>query len=160
MQLGVNKMVGATLGWLFVLYLLYPMPAQAAVSIKESRIFSNGPYAFKMEIQLNGNGHFKKPPVAMTSVKIKIKNDRASSEVLKLRAVRAYIDPTVFQDIETGGYSINPGQWVTKFYRLPKGKRPLLTERSYLDISFEGFSIRFYPRDRKFRMPEKTPPSE
>ncbi len=156
----VTKMVGAILAWLFVFYLLPPTPAQATVSIKEARIFSNGSYAFKMEIHLNGNGHFKKPPVAMTSVKIKIKNDRASSEVLKVRAVRAYIAPNVFQDIETGGYSIKPGQWVTKFYRFPKGKRPLLTERSHLEISFEGFSIRFYPRDRKFRTPEKTPPPE
>jgi len=96
----------------------------------------------------------------MTSVKIKIKNDRASSQVLKVKAIRAYLASNVFQDIETAGYPVTPGQWVTKFYRFSKGKRPLLSERSYILVTFEGFSIRFYPRERKFRAPEKMPPPE
>jgi hypothetical protein len=138
----------------FVFFL--PSPAKALFTITETQIFSTGPYAFKLQIQVNGHGNFKKPPVTLTSVKVKIKNDRASSDILKVKAIRAYLASNVFQDIETAAYPISPGQWVTKFYRIPKGKRPLLSEKSYVEITFEGFAIQFYPKERKFQGPAQT----
>lgn len=149
--------VGCILGGcLLVLQLFFPGSAQALFTINETKIFSSGPYAFKVEIQVNGNGNFKKPPVSLTSIKIKIKNDRASSDVLKVKAIRAYLSPDIFQDIETAGFPVTPGQWVTKFYRLSKGKRPLLTDKSHIQISFDGFSVQFFLRERRFQGPAKT----
>lgn len=133
--------------------LFFPSPAKALFTITETQIFATGPYAFKLQIQVNGHGNFKKPPVTLTSVKVKIKNDRASSDVLRVKTIRAYLATNVFQDIETAGYPISAGQWVTKFYRIPKGKRPLLSDKSYIEVTFEGFAIQFYPKDRKFHGP-------
>jgi hypothetical protein len=138
----------------FLGYIFLPGNLAAFYSISETRIFSDGPYAFKMEIQFNGTGTSKKP-LQMSSLKVKIKNDRASSEVLKVKTIRAYPETNVFQDIETLGYPISPGQWVTKFYRLSKGKRPVLSDRGFIEIAFENFTIQFYPRERRFSGPTR-----
>jgi hypothetical protein len=53
------------------------------------------------------------------------------------------------------GYSIPPGNWGTKYYRLPKAKQPILSTDGYIQISFENFSIQFNPRARKFEGPLK-----
>lgn len=125
----------------------------SAFTIIEKKIFAEGPFLFKVEIQVYGGGPSKKPPLRVSSVKVKIKNERASSKTLEVKAVRAYLDPQVYQDIETKGYRVTPGQWVTKYYRLPKEKRPLLAEQGFIQIAFDGFTITFNPRERKFQGP-------
>jgi len=129
------------------------IPDLRAFSVTGNQMFSEGPYLFKMEVQVSGRGSPKKNPLQMTSVKVKIKNDRASSKPLTVKTIRAYIDPQVYQDIETKGYPITPAQWVTKYYRLQKGKQPLLGEQASIEIAFETFTIRFNPRERKFQGP-------
>ena len=125
-----------------------------AFSASESKIFHQGPFAFKLEISLTGNGSLKKSnPIPITSLKLKMKNEKASSEVLKIKAIRIYIAPTVFRDIETRAFSVAPGQWVTKYFRLRKEVQPLLGEKGYVEIAFETFSIQFHPRERKFHGP-------
>ncbi len=126
-----------------------------AFSINETRIFSTGPYAFKMEISINGTGSLKKRPLKMTSLKVKMKNDRASSEILRVKTIRAFTVEKVYQDIETQGFTISPAQWVTKYYRLRKEKQPTFSERGYIEIAFENFTIQFNPRERKFQGPIK-----
>lgn len=126
-----------------------------AISVSESRIFAEGSYLFKVEVQVNVRGRVKRNPFQMTSLKLKIKNDRASSKTLVVKTIRAYLQPQIYQDIETGGFSVTPAQWVTKFYRLPKAKQPLLREDSHIEIVFEDFAIRFNPKDRKFQGPIK-----
>ncbi len=121
-----------------------------AFYISETQQFQQGPYAFKMEIQVYGRGNSKKNPMRITSVKVKIKNEKASSEILKVRAIRAYTAAETHSDIETFGYTISPAQWVTKFYRLPKKRQPLLPRDGFFEIDFEKFVVRFSPRDRQF----------
>ncbi len=118
-------------------------------------MFSEGPYLFKMEVQVYGSGSPKKNPMPMTSLKVKIKNDRASSKPLVVKSIRAYLDPQIYQDIETKGYPISPAQWVTKYYRLPKRNQPLMGEQASIEIAFDTFTIRFKPRERKFQGPIK-----
>jgi len=136
---------------LFLLLLL--IPDLWAFSVTENKMFSEGPYLFKMEVEVNGRGNPKKNPIRMTALKVKIKNDRASSKPLTVKSIRAYLDSQSYQDIETKGYLIIPAQWVTKYYRLPKGKQPLLGEQPSIEIAFDTFTIRFNPRDRKFQGP-------
>jgi hypothetical protein len=131
------------------------IPHLWAFSVTEDRMFSEGPYLFKMEIQVSGRGSLKKIPMQMTSLKVKIKNDRASSNTLTVKSIRAYLDPQIYQDIETKGYPIAPAQWVTKYYRLPRAKQPLLGEQASIEIAFDTFTIRFSPRNRKFQGPIK-----
>jgi len=126
-----------------------------AFSINETRIFSSGPYVFKMEIYFNGTGSSKKSPLKMTSLKVKMKNDRASSDILRVKTIRAYINEKVYQDIETQGFTVSPGQWVTKYYRLRKEKQPTFNERGYIEIAFDNFTVQFHPRERKFQGPLK-----
>jgi len=130
-------------------------PDLSAFTIIETKIFSEGPFLFKLEVQVYGGGSSKKPPLRVNSVKIKIKNERASSKTLEVNAVRAYLNPQAYQDIETRGYPITPGRWVTKYYRLPKETRPLLTEQGFIQIAFDGFTITFNPRERRFQGPMK-----
>jgi hypothetical protein len=125
-----------------------------AFSASESKIFHQGPFAFKLEISLTGDGSLKKTaPIPITSLKLKMKNEKASSEALKVKTIRVYIAPTVFRDIETREFSVAPGQWVTKYFRLRKEVQPLLGEKGYVEIAFETFSIQFHPRERKFHGP-------
>ena len=125
-----------------------------AFSASGSKIFHQGPFAFTLEISLTGNGSLKKSnPIPITSLKLKIKNEKASSEALKVKTIRVYIAPTVFRDIETREFSVAPGQWVTKYFRLRKEVQPLLGEKGYVEIAFETFSIQFHPRERKFHGP-------
>jgi len=125
-----------------------------AFSASESKIFHQGPFAFKLEISLSGTGSLKKSnPLPVTSLKLKMKNEKASSEVLKIKAIRVYVAPAVFRDIETREFSVVPGQWVTKYFRLRKEVQPLLGEKGYVEIAFETFSIQFHPRERKFYGP-------
>ncbi len=145
----------AFLAFAFMGQFLLPPDLAAFYSISETQVFSSGPYAFKMEIQFNGTGSLKKKPIQMSSLKVKIKNDRASSEVLKVKTIRAYPEAKIYQDIDTLGYPISPGQWVTKYYRLSKGKRPFLRDGGFIEIAFENFTIHFYPRERKFSGPVK-----
>ena len=149
------KMILPLLGFTFFGQMLFPVNLEASFSISETQVFSSGPYALKVEIQFNGTGRSKKKPMQMSSLKVKIKNDRASSEVLKVKTIRTYMEPNIYQDIETLGYPISPGQWVTKFYRLPKGKRPILTEKGFVEITFENFAIQFFPREHRFSGPKK-----
>jgi len=130
-------------------------PDLSAFTIIENKIFAEGPFLFKLEVQVFGGGPTRKPPLHVSSVKVKIKNERASSRTLEVKAVRAYLDPQVYQDIETRGYRVTPGQWVTKYYRLSKEKRPLLGEQGFIQIVFDGFMITFNPRERKFQGPMK-----
>ncbi len=146
------KTLYPALGAVLFSYLLL-VPDLWAFSISENQMFSEGPYLFKMEVEVNGHGSPKKNPLRMTSLKVKIKNDRASSQPLKVKSIRAYLDPQIYQDIETKGFPIIPAQWVTKYYRLPKGKQPLLGEQASIEIAFETFTIRFNPRERKFQGP-------
>jgi len=142
--------LGLTLFWPVVL------PTNLwAFSISETKTFAEKPYAFKLEVQVYGKGSSKKGGFRMSSLKVKIKNEKASSGVLKVHAIRAYLEPKVYRDLETLGYSISPGQWVTKFYRLRKEKQPLLGEEGHIEIAFENFTIRFNPRERKFHGPLK-----
>jgi hypothetical protein len=124
-----------------------------AFSINETKIVKESPYAFKMEVQVYGRGNLKKGPVRMTSLKVKIKNEQASPEILKVKTIRIYPEPKIYTDIETLGYSISHGKWVTKFYRLPKQKQPILSTNGYVEIGFENFAIQFNPRERKFEGP-------
>lgn len=125
-----------------------------AFSASASQLFHQGPFAFKMEISLTGNGSLKKMnSLPITSLKIKMKNEKASSGVLKVKAIRVYTDPSVFRDIETREFSVSPGQWVTKYFRLRKEVQPLLGEKGYVEVAFENFSIQFHPRERKFHGP-------
>jgi hypothetical protein len=130
-------------------------PDLSAFTIIENKIFAEGPFLFKLEVQVYGGGSSKKPPLRVNSVKIKIKNERASSKTLEVKAVRAYLNPQAYQDIETRGYPITPGQWVTKYYRFPKEKRPLLEEQGFIQIAFDGFTIAFNPREHRFQGPMK-----
>jgi hypothetical protein len=126
-----------------------------AFSITEKKMFTQGPYLFQLEVQVSGRGRSKKNPMKMTALKVKIKNDRASSQTLMVKSIRAYLDPRIYQDIETAGYPITPGQWVTKYYRLPKEKQPLLGNEGLIEIVFDAFTIRFKTRERKFQGPAK-----
>jgi len=125
-----------------------------AFSASASQLFHQGPFAFKVEISLSGNGSLKRTnPLPITSLKIRMKNEKASSEVLKVKAIRLYTTPSVFRDIETREFSVSPGQWVTKYFRLRKEVRPILGEKGYIEVTFENFSIQFDPRERKFQGP-------
>ncbi|MBM4332896.1 MAG: hypothetical protein FJ117_17065 [Deltaproteobacteria bacterium] len=126
-----------------------------AYSVVEAKIFREGPYAIKLELQVSGPGSLQKEQIQISSLKVKIRNEKASSEVLKIKNIRAFQEPQVYKDIETKGYSVSPGQWVTKFYRLPKGKRPLLSDRGFIEIAFDNFTVQFNPRERKFKGPFK-----
>jgi hypothetical protein len=140
----------------FSLQMVLPANLQA-FSIAKSKIFIAGEYTLQMEIRISGRNVGKKRiPFKMSSLKVKIKNKRASSNILKVRAIRAYLSPNVHQDIETKGYPISPGQWVTKYYRLPDEKRPIIGEQGYIEINFEHFTIRFNPRNRTFQGPAKN----
>ncbi len=149
-RLGRARWLALAISLLLPIFLI---PDLWAFSLTENKMFSEGPYLFKMEVEVNGRGSPKKKPMRMTSLKVKIKNDRASSKPLTVKSIRAYLDPQIYQDIETKGYPITPAQWVTKFYRLPKGKQPLLGEQASIEIAFDTFIIRFNPRERKFQGP-------
>ena len=124
-----------------------------AFSINETKVVKESPYSFKMEVQVYGRGNLKKGPVRVTSLKVKIKNEKAGSEILKVKTIRVYPEPKIYTDVETVGYSIPPGNWGTKYYRLPKAKQPILTDQGYIEIGFENFAIQFNPRERKFEGP-------
>ncbi len=126
-----------------------------AFSITENKMFSEGPFLFKIEVQLSGSGSAKKNPMRMTSLKVKIKNDRASSQTLTVKTIRAFLEPQVYQDIETKGYPIAPSQWVTKYYRLSKEKQPILGENASIEVTFDSFKVKFHPREKKFQGPIK-----
>jgi hypothetical protein len=128
-------------------------PDLPAFTIIENKVFTEGPFQFKLEVQVYGGGSAKKFPMTVNSLKVKIKNEKRSTKPLEVKAVRAYLTPQVFQDIETKGYPIAPGQWVTKYYRLPKEKRPLLGEQGFVQVVFDGFAITFSPRERLFLGP-------
>jgi len=130
-------------------------PDLPAFTIIENKVFTEGPFQFRLEVQVYGRGSSKKLPMTVSSVKVKIKNEKRSSKTLEVKAVRAYLDPQVFQDIETKGYPVTPGQWVTKYYRFPKEKRPLLGKQGFVQVVFDGFTITFSPRERKFLGPLK-----
>ena len=138
-----------------VLFLSFVItPDLWAFSASESKLFHQGPFTFKLEISVTGNGSLKKPnPIPVTSLKLKMKNEKASSEVLKVKAIRVYTSPSVFRDIETRDIIVSPGQWVTKYFRLRKEVQPLLGEKGYIEVAFEHFSIQFLPRERKFHGP-------
>jgi hypothetical protein len=140
---------GLAVGWGFFLIMMWPANLDAFY-ISETQEFQKGPYTFKMEIQVYGRGSPKKNPLRVTSVKVKIKNKKASSEALKVKAIRAFTAADTHRDIETLGYTISPSQWVTKFYRLPKDKQPLLSGDGFFQVDFERFAVRFSPRDRQF----------
>ena len=142
------------LGLLFLVQVSFSSDLQA-FSVAETKIFREGSYTLKMEIQVSGPGKLRKNPVQLSSLKVKIKNERASSQVLKVKTIRAYQEPKVYKDIEIREYSISPGQWVTKYFRLPKGKKPFLSDQGFIEIVFENFTIQFSPRKRKFQGPLK-----
>jgi hypothetical protein len=148
----ILKIASLPLGIALLLQLVLGSELQA-LPIVESKFFAEGPYSFKMEVQVSGGGHYKKKPLQLSSLKLKIKNDRTSSVNLAVKAIRAYSDPVVFKDIETRGFSVAPGRWVTKFYRLPKERQISIGEQGYIEISFENFIIRFSPKERKFQGP-------
>lgn len=143
---------------LLVFLLQTALPAKLqAFSISKSKIFTEGDYTLQMEIQISGrNVGKKRGPFKMSSLKVKIKNKRASSDSLKVRAIRVHLSPNSHQDMETKGYSISPGQWVTKYFRLPEENRPIIGEEGYIEIVFDHFTIRFNPRDRTFQEPSKN----
>ncbi len=138
---------------LFFIFQMAFSPGLLAFTIIEKKTFNEGPHLFMLEVQVYGSGSSKKIPMRVNSVKVKIKNERASSKVLEVKAVRAYLEPQVFQDLETRGYPVSPGQWVTKYYRFPKEKRPLLGEKGFIQIAFDGFTLTFNPKERKFLGP-------
>ena len=146
------KAIFIPLASFFVLQMAFS-PDLFAFTIIEKKTFNEGPLQFKLEVQVYGSGSAKKIPLRVNSVKVKIKNERASSKVLAIKAVRAYRDAQVFQDLETKGYPVAPGQWVTKYFRFPKDTRPLLGEEGFFQVVFEGFTINFSPRERKFQKP-------
>jgi hypothetical protein len=146
------RIAGMALGFT----LLVPLVLSAdlwAFTIVESSHFQEGPYTFKMEVQVNGRGSVKKAPFRITSLKVKIKNERASSEILKVRTIRVYTDPLVYTDIETRGFPVSPIQWVTKYYRLRKEKQPLVSDKGFIEITFEGFAVIFSPQEHRFLSP-------
>jgi hypothetical protein len=126
-----------------------------AFTVVETRNFREGSLTFKIEVQVYGRGNLKKGPLTMSSLKVKIKNEKAGIENLKVKTIRVYAQPTVYMDLETLGYSISPRQWVTKYYRLKKNKQFILGESGYIEIAFENFSILFNPRMRNFQGPVK-----
>jgi hypothetical protein len=138
---------------LFFFFQLAFSPSLLAFTIIEKKTFKQGAFLFRLEVQVYGSGSAKKIPLRVNSVKVKIKNERASSRALEVKAVRAYLEPQVFQDLESRGYPISPGQWVTKYYRLAKEKRPLMGEKGFIQIAFDGFTLTFNPRERKFEGP-------
>ncbi len=143
-------------GITFLLLLIFNK-ALLAYSVTESKIFAVGPYAFKLEIKISGKGNLKKSSVLpVSSLKIKIKNDRASSQVLKVKAIRIFQDPTVHQDIETKAFVIPPGNWKTKFFRLSRRGSHSITPQGFIAIEFENFSIRFRLWERKFQGPNTS----
>ena len=149
------KRVGLALGFIFLLQMILANPLWA-LRVIESKIFRDGPYVFKMEVQVYGPQSLKKNPLKITSLKVKIKNTRESSTILRVQNIRVRPEPQIFQDIETKGYPISPGQWVTKYYRLPKGNQPILREGGSIEIIFDNFTIMFDPRSRKFQGPSKS----
>jgi len=126
-----------------------------AFTIVETRNFKEGLCTFKMEVRVNGTGSIKKAPFRITSLKVKIKNERASSQILKVETIRVYTDPVVYTDIDTRGFSVVPSQWVTKYYRLRKEKQPLVKDKGFIEFSFENFAVIFSPQERKFLPPHR-----
>ena len=124
-----------------------------AFSVSETQIFRQGPYTFKLEIQVSGPGKVRKELIQLSSLKVKIKNERTSPAVLKVKAIRAFQESNFFKDLETRSYSISPGQWVTKYLRFSKGEKPFLSDKGFIAIVFENFTIQFNPRERKFKGP-------
>jgi hypothetical protein len=144
------RIAGLAVAWGFFLFTMWPENLDAFY-ISETQDFQKGPYTFQMEIQVYGRGSPKKNPLRVTSVKVKIKNKKASPEPLKVVAIRAYSAADTHSDIETLGYTISPSQWVTKFYRLPKEKQPLLNRDGFFEVDFERFAVRFSPGNRQFQ---------
>jgi hypothetical protein len=124
-----------------------------AFSVSETQIFRHGPYTFKLEIQAKGPGKLKRDLIQLSSLKVKIKNERVNSEVLRVKIIRVFQEPNFFKDIETRSYSISPGQWVTKYLRLSKEEKPFLGHKGFIAIVFENFTIQFSPQERKFKGP-------
>lgn len=125
-----------------------------AYSITENKIFAIGPYAFKLEIQVSGPGNLKKgSSLTVSSLKVKIKNDRASSQDLKVKAIRIFQEPMVYQDVETKAFIIPPGKWTTKYFRLSRRSNHPITSQGFISIEFENFSIRFRLWEKKFQGP-------
>jgi hypothetical protein len=138
---------------LFMGFLLAPLGASDswAFTASEKQTFHHGPFAFKIEMSIKGDGSLKKQiPIPITSIKVKMKNERASAESLKVKAIRVYFVPSVFREVATREFTITPGQWVTKYFHLRKESQPLLGEKGYIEVIFENFSIQFYPREHKF----------
>lgn len=148
------RIAGMALGFTLFVSLVLSVDLWA-FTIVEASHFEEGPYTFKMEVQVNGRGRIKKAPFRITSLKVKIKNERASSEILKVKTIRVYTDPGVYSDIETRGYSVSPTQWVTKYYRLRKEKQPLVNDKGFIEIAFESFSVIFSPQERRFLSPTR-----
>ncbi len=139
------------------LFLLIFNKTVSAYSVTESKIFAIGPYAFKLEIHISGKGSFKKSSMLpVSSLKIKIKNDRASSQDLKVKAIRIFQEPTVHQDIETKAFVIPPGNWKTKYFRLSRRGHHFITPQGFIAVEFENFSIRFRLWERKFQGPNSA----
>ncbi len=133
---------------------IFSASSLSAFSSSETTTFHRGPFAFKIEISVKGNGSLKKQnPTSITSIKLKMKNERASSEALRVKTIRVYTTPNVFQDVETREFTVSPGQWVTKYFRLRKDAQPILGEKGYIEIAFENFVIQFHPRERRFQGP-------
>jgi hypothetical protein len=130
-------------------------PGLWAFTIIERKVFTEGPFKFTLELQVYGSGSPKKTPMQISSVKVKIKNERASPKALGVKAVRAYTEPQVFRDLDTKGFTVNAGQWVTKYYRLPKEQRVPLGMQGFIQVVFEGFTISFRPKERTFQGPLK-----
>lgn len=126
-----------------------------ALPIVESKSFTADSHSFLMEIHVSGGHYKKKRPLMLSSLKLKIRNERTPAGVgdLVVKAIRAYSDPAVLTDIETRGFSIAPGKWVTKFYLLPKKRRIVIGEQGFIEVTFENFIIRFSPKERKFQGP-------
>jgi len=146
--------LGAALAVFFPLQMALS-PDLLAFTIIETKAFNEGPFQFRLEVQVYGRGSARKLPMTVKSIKVKIKNETRSAKTLEVKTVRAYLDRQVYQDIETRGYPVTPGQWVTKYYRISKDKRPLLGEQGFVQVAFDGFTITFSPRDRKFLGPLK-----
>ena len=139
-----------------ILFLLFFfLPDLWAFTITEKAIFSEGPYLFNMEVQVSGRGSAKKRPMEMTSLKVKIKNDRTSSKILEVKSIRVYPQPQIHQDLETNGYPITPAKWATKYFRLSKKKHIFLGEEAFIEVIFDTFTVKFKPWDRKFQGPIK-----
>jgi hypothetical protein len=136
-------------------FAVFFVPADSwAFTASEKQVFHQGPFAFKMEMFVKGNGSLKKQTsLPITSLKVKMKNERASSEPLKVKSIRVYIVSNVFRDVATREFAVTPGQWVTKNFHFRKELQPLLGEKGYIEVAFENFVIHFYPRERKFHGP-------